>query len=91
MEEEAANRWDDNPLKATFVRLGLSDLAARKFMENGVTDVQHLSSLDEKALTRFIKIITKDRYGGGGQDSSFPSWHRNIYMPSYSGCNDSSL
>jgi hypothetical protein len=65
-ENEDANRWDGNSLKDAFVRLGLSDIAAREFMENGVTDVHRLRSLDEKALTRLIKTITKDRDGGAG-------------------------
>jgi hypothetical protein len=60
----AVNLWEGNELKDTFVRLGLSDIAAREFMENGVTDVHHI--LDEKALTRLIKTITKDRDGGAG-------------------------
>ena len=62
----AANAWEGNELKDALVRLGLTDVAAREFMENGVTDVHRLRSLDEKALTRLIKTITKDRDGGAG-------------------------
>jgi hypothetical protein len=46
----AANLWEDNALKHAFVRLGLTDVAARKFMENGVTDVHQLRSLSKEAL-----------------------------------------
>jgi hypothetical protein len=49
-ENDNANRWDGNPLKDAFVRLGLSHLAAREFMENGVTDIHRFRSLDKKGL-----------------------------------------
>jgi hypothetical protein len=60
------NNWNDNPLKAAFVRLGLTDVAAREFMENGVTDVHQLRSLSTEALARLIKLIQCDRDGGAG-------------------------
>ena len=60
------NLWQGNALKDALVRLGLTDVAAREFMENGVTDVHRLRSLDEKALARLIKTITRDRDGGAG-------------------------
>lgn len=62
----AANLWEGNVLKDAFIRLGLTDVAAREFMENGVTDMERFRSLDAKALTRLIKTITKDRDGGAG-------------------------
>ena len=60
------NLWEGNALKDALIRLGLTGIAAREFMENGVTDVHRLCSLDEKGLTRLIKTITKDRDGGAG-------------------------
>jgi hypothetical protein len=60
------NLWENNALKDALIRLGLTDIAAREFMENGVTDVHRFRSLDEKALTRLIKIITRDCDGGAG-------------------------
>ena len=41
------NLWQGNALKDALVRLGLTDIAAREFMENGVTDVHRLRSLDD--------------------------------------------
>jgi len=62
----AANLWDGNPLKDAFVRLGLTDVAAREFMENGVVTVHQLRSLSADALTRLMKQIQRDNNGGGG-------------------------
>ena len=58
--------WEGNALKAAFIRLGLTDVAAREFMENGVTDVHQLRSLSSEALARLIKLIQRDRDGGAG-------------------------
>jgi hypothetical protein len=58
------NNWEGNPLKEAFIRLGLTDVAAREFMENGVTDMERFRSLDSKALSRLIKTITRDCDGG---------------------------
>jgi hypothetical protein len=44
------NLWEGYALKDAFVRLGLTDVAAREFMENGVTDVHQLRSLSTEAL-----------------------------------------
>jgi hypothetical protein len=61
-----ANLWEGNALKDAFVRLGLTDVATREFMENGVTDVHQLHSLSSEALGRLIKLIQRDRDGGAG-------------------------
>jgi hypothetical protein len=61
-----ANLWEGNALKAAFIRLGLTDVAAREFMENGVTDVHQLRSLSKEALARLIKQIQCDNHGGAG-------------------------
>jgi len=55
-----ANLWEGNALKDAFIRLGLTDVAAREFMENGVTDVHQLHSLSSEALGRLIKLIQRD-------------------------------
>jgi hypothetical protein len=60
------NLWEGNALKDAFVRLGLTDVAAREFMENGVTDVHQLRSLSTEVLARLIKLIQRDRDGGAG-------------------------
>ena len=52
-----ANLWEGNALKDAFARLGLTDVAAREFMENGVTDVHQRRSLSSEALGRLIKLI----------------------------------
>ena len=62
----AANLWEDNALKHAFVRLGLTEVAAREFMENGVTDVHQLRSLSKEALARLIRQIQRDNHGGAG-------------------------
>jgi hypothetical protein len=62
----AANLWADNPLKDAFVRLGLTDVAAREFMENGVVTVHQLRSLSAEALTRLMKQLQRDNNGGAG-------------------------
>jgi hypothetical protein len=62
----AANLWEDNALKHAFVRLGLTEVAAREFMENGVTDVHQLRSLSKEALACLIKQIQRDNHGGAG-------------------------
>jgi len=36
------NNWDGNPLKDALMRLGLTNVAAREFMENGVVSIQQL-------------------------------------------------
>jgi hypothetical protein len=51
------NNWDNNPLKAAFMRLGLTDVAAREFMESGVTSIHQLRILSKEALIRLIKQI----------------------------------
>jgi len=66
MDAVNANLWEGNALKDAFVRLGLTDVAAREFMENGVTDVHQLRSLSSEALARLIKLIQRDRDGGAG-------------------------
>jgi hypothetical protein len=65
-QAQNVNLWEDIALKDALIRLGLTDIGARKFMENGVTDVHRFQSLDEKALTRLIKIITHDHDGDAG-------------------------
>jgi hypothetical protein len=61
-----ANLWEGNALKEASVRLGLTDIAAREFVENGVTDVHQLCSLSKEALVRLIKQIQRDNHGGAG-------------------------
>jgi hypothetical protein len=39
---DPANTWDGNHLKAALVRLGLTDVTTREFMENGVVSIQQL-------------------------------------------------
>jgi hypothetical protein len=68
-----ANTWDGNHLKAALVRLGLTDVAAREFMENGVVSIQQLWMLTETALTRLIKQIHRDNNGGAGLQIPFMS------------------
>ena len=36
------NNWYGNPLKEALIRLGLTDVAAREFMENGVVSIQQI-------------------------------------------------
>jgi hypothetical protein len=67
------NNWNDNPLKAAFVRLGLTDVAAREFMENGVTTIHQLRVLSKDALVRLIKQIHRDNQGGAGLTIPFMS------------------
>ena len=62
----AANLWNDNPLKKAFIPLGLTDVAAREFMENGVVTVHDLRSLSSEALTRLMKQTQQDNNDGGG-------------------------
>ncbi len=59
------NNWDNNPLKVAFIRLGLTDVAAREFMENGVTSIHQLRVLSKDALIRLIKQIHRDQGGAG--------------------------
>mmetsp|Transcript_28951 Transcript_28951/g.41484 ORF Transcript_28951/g.41484 Transcript_28951/m.41484 type:complete len:289 (-) Transcript_28951:4068-4934(-) len=59
------NNWDNNPLKAALMRLGLTDVAAREFMENGVTSIHQLRVLSKEALIRLIKQIHRDQGGAG--------------------------
>mmetsp|Transcript_10772 Transcript_10772/g.15567 ORF Transcript_10772/g.15567 Transcript_10772/m.15567 type:complete len:99 (+) Transcript_10772:305-601(+) len=49
------NNWEGNPLKEAFIRLGLTDVAAREFMENGVTDMERFRSLDSKAQDHYAR------------------------------------
>ena len=53
------NRYG-NPLKEALIRLGLTDVAAREFMENGVVSIQQIRMLTESTLTRLIKHIHRD-------------------------------
>jgi hypothetical protein len=67
------NNWDGNPLKDALVRLGLTDVAAREFLENGVVSIQEIRMLTESALTRLIKQIHRDNAGGAGLTIPFMS------------------
>jgi len=68
-----ANVWEGNPLKDAFIRLGLTDVAAREFMENGITSSHQLRMLTEATLTRLIKQIHRDNAGGAGLAIPFMS------------------
>jgi len=81
------NNWDGNPLKDALMRLGLTDVAAREFMENGVVSIQQLRMLTDTALTRLIKQIHRDNNGGAGLQ--IPLCPSNIFKPSDFGLNAS--
>ena len=66
-----SNLLEGNALKDILVCLALTDVAAREFMENGVTDVHQLRSLSSEALGRLIKLIHRDQDGGAGLIISF--------------------
>jgi hypothetical protein len=68
-----ANAWEGNPLKGALIRLGLTDVAAREFMENGITSLHQLRMLSEASLTRLIKQIHRDNAGGAGLAIPFMS------------------
>jgi hypothetical protein len=49
-----------------FVRLGLSDIAAAEFTDNGIINMNCLRTLTEEALNQLIKQVQSDRNGGAG-------------------------
>ena len=68
-----ANAWEGNPLKDALICLDLTDVAAREFMENGITSLHQLRMLSEASLTRLIKQIHRDNAEGAGLAIPFMS------------------
>jgi hypothetical protein len=52
-------------MKAVFVRLGLTEIAAREFTNNGITSLDRLRVLTPEALTQLIKQIHRHNPGAG--------------------------
>jgi hypothetical protein len=53
-------------IRAALVRLGLSDVAAAEFTDNGITNIHRWRALMEDALDRLIKQLSRDNNGGAG-------------------------
>jgi len=63
----AANVQDQTAqIRAALVRLGLSDVAAAEFTDNGITNMHRWRALTEDALDRLIKQLSRDNNGGAG-------------------------
>jgi hypothetical protein len=52
-------------MEEALMRLGLSEVAAREFMNNGIKSLQCLHLLTEDGLDRLIKQIHRDNQGAG--------------------------
>jgi hypothetical protein len=52
-------------MEQALMRLGLSEVAAREFMDNGINSLQRLRLLNEDGLDRLIKQIHRDNQGAG--------------------------
>jgi hypothetical protein len=57
---------DVQAMRAALVRLGLTEVAAIEFTDNGVTSMARLRNLTEEALEHLIKQIPRDNNGGAG-------------------------
>jgi len=60
-------------MRDAFVRLGLTELAATEFTDNGITNMNRLRNLTEDALSSLIKQIHRDNNGGAGLVIPFAS------------------
>jgi hypothetical protein len=53
-------------MRQAFMRLGMSQMVANEFTDNGITSMNRLRTLTEDALDRLIKQIHRDNNGGAG-------------------------
>jgi hypothetical protein len=61
----AAIQAEQQEMEDALIRLGLTEVSAREFMNNGITSLDRLQVLTQESLTQLIKQIHRDNQGAG--------------------------